>query len=90
MPTGDIAVFMSENTSADVRDFISRNLMREQSFDDGSTYDLDDDDIVKYSRGADESAESYRYRIFNILRDDILSERKKQSEAHEKKSQFNQ
>lgn len=89
-PTGDISMYMSDKTSAEVREFISQNLMRKID-DDGSVLDLPsdvrekfrelpDDLITELSRDRFESVESYEERINNFLkseRDSYISERKK-------------
>lgn len=67
LPSGDIALFMTQNTSPEVRDFIQQNLMRPVNADtDAGKYDgLDDDIIALYTRGADEDIYDYRDRMYH-------------------------
>lgn len=87
-PTGDISMYMSDKTSAEVREFISQNLMRKID-DDGSILDLPsdvrekfrelpDDLITELSRDRFESVESYEERISEFLkkeRNDFIRKR---------------
>ena len=70
LPSGDLAMFMGDNVSPEVRDFISKNLMKPfDSNESGGKYDgLNDDDISLYTRGHDESLESYRSRMYDIVK----------------------
>lgn len=81
LPDGDLAMYMGDNVSPEVRDFIKQNLMK--SFDSNETggkYNgLDDDDIQLYTRGHDESIDMYRSRLYGIV--------KQQSAARIKASQ---
>lgn len=93
-PNGDISQYMSEKTSAEVRDFISQNLMREHN-DDGSVLDLPsnvreqfrelpDELLSDLSRDRFESVEDYEQRINKFLeseRDKYIAERKKSDTA---------
>lgn len=71
-PCGDLAVFNNKNTRAEVRDFISRNLLKDVS--DTSSLSLttaqkdvlskfSDDDIASLSRNHGESKEDYASRL---------------------------
>lgn len=87
-PTGDISMYMSDKTSAEVREFISQNLMRPVG-DDGNVLDLPsdvrekfrdlpDDLITELSRDRFESVESYEERISEFLkkeRNDFIRKR---------------
>lgn len=69
LPDGDIAMFMSENTSPEIKDFIAKQLMSpNQSQSDGGKYDgLDDDAIALYTRNSDESLYDYRDRMYQVV-----------------------
>lgn len=80
LPQGDLAVFMSENTSPEVKQYITQNLMLDVSSSaapsvmakDSSS--LDDDMINQLSRGSFESLSDYRDRMINFVksqRDDL-------------------
>lgn len=75
LPDGDIACFMSENTSDSVRSFISQNLLRENgSLSDTTKFEgLSDDVIAEFTRGGDETIESYRSRLVDYVRNNSQS-----------------
>lgn len=75
LPDGDIACFMSENTSEAVRSFIAQNLLRENGVvSDTTKFDgLSDDDIAEFTRGGDETIESYRSRLVSYVRSNSQS-----------------
>lgn len=75
LPDGDIACFMSENTSESVRNFISQNLLNENGgLSDTSKFDgLSDDVIAEFTRGGDESIEHYRNRLVSYVRNNSQS-----------------
>lgn len=75
LPDGDIACFMSENTSESVRSFIAQNLLHENGgLSDMSKFDgLSDDDIAEFTRGGDETIESYRSRLVSYVRNNSQS-----------------
>lgn len=72
LPQDDLAVFMSENTSPEIRDFIARNLMSDNGAQtDGAKYDgLNDDVIAEYTRGKDESVQDYKSRMYGVVLSD--------------------
>lgn len=71
LPQGDIAVYMSKNTSPEVKRFIELNLHSPVGSSDASYSDfsnLSDDDIAFYTRGRDESVQSYRQRLYDNIK----------------------
>lgn len=80
LPQGDLAVFMNENTSPEVRQYITQNLMLDVSSSAAPSVmakdsdSLDDDMINQLSRGSHESLSDYRDRMINFVkvqRDDV-------------------
>lgn len=72
LPQGDIAVYMSENTSSEVRQFIQQNLLHENNVvlpENGKG--LDDDVIASLTRGKSESVSQYRDRVMSWLKQSI-------------------
>lgn len=69
LPDGDIAMFMNENTSPEVADFIRKNLMSDNGLSaDGAKYDgIDDDTLAQYTRNQGESLSQYRDRMYGIV-----------------------
>lgn len=69
LPNSDVALFLSDNTAPEIKDFIVNQLMSDNHLSgDGASYDgLDDDVIAQYTRSHDESIDSYRNRIFGDL-----------------------
>ena len=82
LPDGDIAMFMSDNTAPEIRDFISKNLMQDYgSLVDGAKYDgVDDDTLAMYTRNQGESLQDYRDRMYGVVYSQYL-ERKKVKES---------
>ena len=83
LPNGDIAIWMSQNTSPEIRNFISQNLMAPVPLDtDGAKYDgLTDDDVAIFTRNQGESIADYRSRLFNHLKSNVEAERKRQQKS---------
>lgn len=82
LPDGDIAVFMSENTSPEIKAFIQSQLMTpngQQS--DTSFAGLSDDDLSVLSRGADESLTAYASRMRSVIYQQVKAEKAKQSKS---------
>lgn len=80
LPDCDLAVFMNENTSPSVRQFIELNLRKENILpsDSGSFGDeLSDDLIAEFTRSSDETIENYRQRLVSVVRNSLKSERAK-------------
>lgn len=79
LPDGDLTIFMSKNTSPEIRDFISRNLMRDLTSEtvDVARDGLSDDDVIRYSREIDEDIMSYRSRVMSLLKEDRQKVREK-------------
>ena len=91
LPCGDISMYLSPKTNPEVRSFIEMNLMRDNS--DGKSQvsipnevlnqmrsTITDDDVARFSRGADESREDYALRVRNYLdseKERVFSERRK-------------
>lgn len=69
LPDGDIAMFMNDNTSPEVREFIRQNLMSDNGLEtDGAKYNgLDDDTIALYTRNQGESLSQYRDRMYGVV-----------------------
>lgn len=71
LPDGDIAVYMSENTSPDIRRFIEMNLHSPILIDadkDAAFAGLSDDDVATFMREPTESLSAYRQRMFDVIR----------------------
>lgn len=70
LPSGDISVFLSKNTSDSVKKFIQDNLLSDNGgHADSSKYpDLPDSVIAEYTRSFDETAYQYRDRIISVMR----------------------
>lgn len=80
LPDGDLACFMSENTSPSVKQFIELNLRGTNNLpsDSGSFgSELSDDLIAEFTRSSNETVESYRQRLVNVVRDSLKSEQTK-------------
>lgn len=80
LPQGDLAVFINENTSPEVKQYITQNLMLDVSSSAAPSVmakdlsSLDDDMINQLSRGSNESLSDYRDRMINFVksqRDDV-------------------
>lgn len=68
-PTGDIACYVSDKTSSDVKRYILENLMRDVSSDAmPAVSGLSDDEILTYQRGRDESRDAYAFRLSEYAR----------------------
>lgn len=74
LPQGDIALFMSENTSPDIKRFIEMQLHKPMHLDpDVKAADLpnvSDDDIAYFTRNVNESIADYRQRVYQRIRSD--------------------
>lgn len=83
LPNGDIAIWMSQNTSVEIRNFISQNLMSPVPLDsDGAKFDgLTDDDVATFTRNQGESIADYRSRLFNHLKSNVEAARMRQQES---------
>lgn len=77
-PSGDIAMFLGENTNDEVRTFIQKQLMNEVDTDKSQLNlsqdvvnnlrkTITDDDIARFSRNHDESIEDYAERMHNFF-----------------------
>lgn len=78
LPDGDLAVWMSENTSPDIKRFIELNLHGAVPSDLSSS-DVDDDTLAELTRGSDESIQDYRDRMVDYVRrtrSEYLNEKK--------------
>lgn len=75
LPSGDLAMFMNENTSPEVRRAIEMNLMSPMDVKgDSSGYDgMSDDLIMEYMREPSESLDTYRLRMFDKIKQDVKS-----------------
>jgi hypothetical protein len=82
LPDGDIAMFMSENTSPEVAQFIKSNLMspHDTGGDNGSYDGLDDDSIARYTRGANESVQDYKKRMYDVVVADYMQRKQQKNE----------
>lgn len=67
LPQGDLAVFMSENTSPEVKRFIEMNLHQPYNVDGDTSgrQGLTDDDVVAYMREMGESTHDYAKRMLD-------------------------
>lgn len=78
--TGDLSQFLSSKTNAEVRQFISEQLMAENPSEKGLSLSdsavnqlrefISDDDIAQFSRNHGESPEQYAYRIGKFFSDE--------------------
>lgn len=76
LPQGDIAQYLSDKTHPDVKNFIELQLLSPNNIksDAGAEFSaLSDDDIAEFTRGVNESVASYRSRMFETLKKDVLS-----------------
>lgn len=71
LPSGDIALFVNNNTSDSVRKYIQDNLLHPMNGEhDSIGYpDLTDEDIAFYTRSADETVYQYRDRLLSTLKE---------------------
>lgn len=80
MPSGDLAIFTSENANPEIRAFIQQNLLNEVPSEKGKlplpesvrnsfNSKISDDDIASLSRNVGESTEEYAERLSNHVRD---------------------
>lgn len=70
LPSGDIAMFLSDKVHPDVKRFIETQLFNPIPVSGDSSGDysvLSDDDIIEFTRGRDESASAYAHRVRDIL-----------------------
>ena len=78
--TGDLSMFLSEKTNAEVRQFISQQLLTENPNQKGLSLSdsavnalrehITDDDIANFSRNHGESPEQYAYRLGKFFSDE--------------------
>lgn len=79
LPQGDLALFMNENTSPEVRQYISQNLMSDNSqglapsVSAPDRESIPDDVIVELSRHDGESLTSYRDRMIDYVKSQAQS-----------------
>lgn len=79
LPDGDIAVFMSENTSPEIKAFIQSQLMTPNGQQSDTSFDgLSDDDLASLSRGADEPLAAYASRMRSVIYQQAKAEKSKQ------------
>lgn len=67
LPDGDLAIWMSENTSPDIKRFIELNLHSPVASDAFESR-VDDDTLAEFVRGSDESLSDYRDRLVDYVR----------------------
>ena len=86
LPSGDISVFLSKNTSDSVKKFIQDNLLADNGVKaDSSKYpDLPDSVIADYTRSSDETAYQYRDRILSVMRSNYNEYHNKSSKDGDK------
>lgn len=67
LPQGDLAIFMSENTSPEVKRFIEMNLHQPYNVDGDTSgrQGFTDDDVVAYMRESNETVHSYAARMLD-------------------------
>lgn len=78
--TGDLSQFLSDKTNAEVRTFISQQLLQENPNQKGLSLSdsavnalrehISDDDIAMFSRNHGESPEQYAYRLGKFFSDE--------------------
>lgn len=73
LPKGDIALFLSANTSPEIRQFISQNLHGEMPETPALPADSDID-FTRYMREKGEDRSSYLTRLSEVIREDKLKE----------------
>lgn len=74
LPVGDVAMYMSENTSPDVKRFIELNLHNPVDSGVSASGDfssLSDDDIISMTRDKNESISSYRNRMIEYIKSGV-------------------
>lgn len=72
LPRTDIVYYLSPNGDPQVREWIMNNLLKPRASSSGKSIDgVTDDMIHEFSRGVDESLESYVGRINNIRQEAI-------------------
>lgn len=82
LPDGDIAVFMSENTSPEIKAFIQSQLMSPNGLQSDTSFDgLSDDDLAVLSRGAEESVSAYASRMRSVIYQQVKAEKANQSKS---------
>lgn len=79
LPRGDIAYYLSPDGNPTVKTWLMNNLMRPKFDIKARNEDLTDDQIAEFSRGADESIDSYASRLAGY-RDAAIEEYKKSLE----------
>lgn len=79
LPRGDIAYYLSPNGNPTIKDWLMNNLMRPKFGIHPRNEDLTDDQIAEFSRGVDESIDSYASRLVGY-RDAAIAEYKKSLE----------
>lgn len=69
LPSCDVSVFLSENTSPEIKQFIAANLMREHvgEVDAHLSDGIDDDVVAELTRGSSEGSAAYRNRVYKFL-----------------------
>lgn len=73
LPKGDIALYLSDRTSPEVRSFISHSLHSE--LPDTPSYPADSDiDFTRYMREKGESRNDYLSRMQKVIKEDKLRE----------------
>lgn len=82
LPQSDISVFMSKNTSPEVREFIRQQVMSPNGVSPDASVQyssLDDDVIVQLTRNQSESLDDYRNRVVSFVND--IAKQQKKSEV---------
>lgn len=74
-------MFMNENTSPQVKQFIQMNLQRPYDVlaDSNLVEGVDDDIIAQYSRNQNESVSDYRRRLYDSICKELQSQKKSDS-----------
>ena len=73
LPIGDLAVYLGDDSNPEIKAYIEKNLLKDNSHDPGTGINdtdivnkfrsLSDDDLVKYGRNHDETKEEYATRL---------------------------
>lgn len=75
LPKGDLALYLGENCNPSVREYIEKNILQSVQSENLQTSELDDDTILKLTRGVDESRRDYVARINNYMEQVVYDEK---------------
>lgn len=75
LPKGDLALYLGDNCNPSVREYIEKNLLQSVQSENLQTSELEDDTILKLTRGVDESRRDYVARINNYMEQLVYDEK---------------